>query len=308
MSATGSSVAAGVAGGVAGAAAGQVTRSAISGSNEGFGQAIVIGGIGGLAGGAVGEAAGKEVGGRVASAVAGSVAGTTTSVAAGGDGSALTWLLSVGGGIAAAVATPSSDSGRAHGNADEFGEVPPGAANMDWEKGALGFEQLKPGENIDVPRGCCVMHPGAPPGEQAGMRLSTTALNHLQPFFKYYPTTDLSKIRIDASNYQYKNKAYVLGNRIVINPRVWNRLTPKQQRELLVHEIVHVIQFQWLGYTNFLVRYFGIGGEFYRGRANYQMPIDLQITPINSVAIIDPKYTLDQIAERFKAEYNKVGQ
>jgi hypothetical protein len=85
-----------------------------------------------------------------------------------------------------------------------------------------------------------------------------------------------------------------------LNAQVWNNATPKQQMELLSHELTHTVQYELLGVYNFLDRYFD---EY----PKYGVPQSLAQIPINQLNLIDPNYSLDQIADRIELEYHLRG-
>jgi hypothetical protein len=51
--------------------------------------------------------------------------------------------------------------------------------------------------------------------------------------------------------------------------------------------------------ARFLVRYLP---EYHLRRDNYALPPELAATPLGEVDVLDRRYTLDQIAERFRHE------
>jgi hypothetical protein len=65
---------------------------------------------------------------------------------------------------------------------------------------------------------------------------------------------------------------------------------------LMAHELVHSVQFKALGALNVLGRY---NTEYWR-KDNYIQPKELENIPIQQLNVVDPRFTLDQIAERVK--------
>lgn len=85
-----------------------------------------------------------------------------------------------------------------------------------------------------------------------------------------------------------------LGDDVLINGTKWDAMSPRERIELMAHEITHSAQYDKLGYVGFLNRY-----RKETGRSdNYIVPPELANTPIEEVDLTDPRYTLDQIAER----------
>ncbi|MGD8863557.1 MAG: DUF4157 domain-containing protein [Myxococcales bacterium] len=133
-----------------------------------------------------------------------------------------------------------------------------------------------------------------------GYRLSHSARDELAPV--------LSHLRLDADRprivfgFTAQASAFVLGDRVTVHRRRWRAMTPARQLGLLAHELVHVAQYAALGRTGvarFLVRYLP---EYHLRRDNYALPAELAATALRDVELLDRRYTLDQIAERFRHE------
>jgi RHS repeat-associated protein len=105
----GSQVVGGMIGGAAGSAAGQTATYVATGRSEGFGEGVLIGGASGLAGGALGTGGGSkpDIGRAIAGSSAGAVAGTAVAAAFGQKVTAETFMLSLGSGVAAVIASHS---------------------------------------------------------------------------------------------------------------------------------------------------------------------------------------------------------
>ena len=95
--------------------------------------------------------------------------------------------------------------------------------------------------------------------------------------------------------------AYTLGNTVIINGGIWKYARPHQRMRTLAHELTHSVQYEKLGFSGFLSRYYD-SDEFWRGRDNYRVPSDLAAIPMGALNVVDPRFTLDQIAERVASE------
>jgi hypothetical protein len=118
----------------------------------------------------------------------------------------------------------------------------------------------------------------------------------------------LEQLRLDADRprvvfgFTARASAFVLGDRITVHRRRWQSMTPARQLGLLAHELVHVAQYAALGrggIARFLVRYLP---EYHLRRDNYALPAGLAAIALRDVDPLDRRYTLDQIAERFRHE------
>lgn len=99
--------------------------------------------------------------------------------------------------------------------------------------------------------------------------------------------------------YTARASAFVLGRRITIDRRRWAAMDSGRQLSLLAHELVHVAQYAALGrvgWARFLARYVP---EYFLRADNYRVPQALRETPLRALDPLDPRFTLDQIAERF---------
>jgi hypothetical protein len=96
--------------------------------------------------------------------------------------------------------------------------------------------------------------------------------------------------------------AFVVGRRVTLSARRWMALDARRQLALLAHELTHVAQYDALGrggIPRFLVRYFP---EYHLNPDTYRLPTELAALPLPQVDLLDRRYTLDQIAQRFSHE------
>jgi RHS repeat-associated protein len=131
------------------------------------------------------------------------------------------------------------------------------------------------------------------PGEYA-YRLSPDAIKRLQPVFNNF-NFDLRQITLafGGETTTGGNQAFTVGNSVILNREVWQRLDPVAQRGLLAHEITHSVQYRELGKARFLARY---AREF----PKYGVPPGLAKIPIGKLSAVDPGFSLDQIADRVR--------
>lgn len=106
-----------------------------------------------------------------------------------------------------------------------------------------------------------------------------------------------------------------LGYHVFIDTATWAKSTPTKRMRLLAHELTHVAQYYMLsamptidsfGFLRFDTRY-ALDVITHRGnggRENYSMPGSLRNMTFSRVFLLDPRYTLDQLAERVAAEVN----
>jgi hypothetical protein len=88
-----------------------------------------------------------------------------------------------------------------------------------------------------------------------------------------------------------------LGNTILLFREFGTRAYSEQLR-LLAHEMTHSVQYKLLGWVSFLLRY---KREWSRSNGNpYGVPQPLEEIPIGEVDPVDPRFYLDQLADRFR--------
>jgi hypothetical protein len=130
--------------------------------------------------------------------------------------------------------------------------------------------------------------------------LSDAARQALQPIFDNFGydvrATQLSFGKgadiVDASAFAY-------GPAVTLNEGVWRTLDARQQLGLLAHEIAHSVQYRERGTPRFLVRYVMEGRK-------YGVPSQLDAIPISNLNPVDPRFALDQLADRVEAEFYRM--
>jgi hypothetical protein len=76
--------------------------------------------------------------------------------------------------------------------------------------------------------------------------------------------------------------------------------TFQRQARLLAHEMTHAVQYGRIGVARFLVRYLD---EWHRSNSNpYGVPGELVAIPLASLDPVDPRFYLDQLADRVATE------
>lgn len=99
--------------------------------------------------------------------------------------------------------------------------------------------------------------------------------------------------------------AFAVSRVITLNGQRYGSLDRSRQLGLLAHELVHVAQYAMLapgGVPRFLLRY---APDYFGNPDNYRVPEALLETPLAGLSLLDPRYTLDQIAERFRHELSR---
>jgi RHS repeat-associated protein len=135
-------------------------------------------------------------------------------------------------------------------------------------------------------------------------RLTDTAKDILRPYY------EKAGLDLDAMRYRFVNDlpnstGFCLENRVALDVADWNDVgaNPIKQFELIAHETAHAIQYMKIGAyhgggaINFLSRYFMAGLIDPTQGRQYGVPTALRNVPIEQVNIIDPHYSLDQLAD-----------
>jgi hypothetical protein len=104
---------------------------------------------------------------------------------------------------------------------------------------------------------------------------------------------DLSKIEFQWGSTPEDVPAYTFGDKVTINKTWWDKASPLERLKLVAHEVTHSLQYDVLGVPAFLSR----------DKGEYERP-DNYVWPGGPIPTdpTDPRFTLDQIAERVKIE------
>lgn len=96
------------------------------------------------------------------------------------------------------------------------------------------------------------------------------------------------------------------GTLVTFDPAFWASAKPWIQLEKLAHETTHTVQWARLGALPFLARY--LSEVFSNGNLRYGIPSELSRTDVRSLDITNPRWTLDQIADRIGWEARSVAE
>jgi hypothetical protein len=195
-----------------------------------------------------------------------------------------------------------NQAGAAGGGEKGAGNDAKGAGvQMGSKAGGEEKEKAQGGSTTRVPENPLVREVRYPMGRAAGpevsYRLTPEAAKLLQPIFKQYGF-DPSKVQFQFGWTPERVGAYTVGNRVTINREAWGSMSGLRRLELIAHEAAHSVQYERLGTAGFLSRYV----SEYQRPDNYSVPRALEATSFGRVNIVDPRFTLDQLAERVAAE------
>lgn len=289
---------AGTAGGACAAFAAWSLFMAVEVQGASFGQAVlsttVSAGMGYLTGGAVsGIGGGWSI---LAGAVAGGVSASMTQVALTGQ-----FGGSLGETFLAGAATGALFAGIAYAQKGAPQVTQNSAAEQQGGRNEnLEAKIASSGANIpDNPLYRDVRFPyGVGAGPEFSLRLTPEALAALEPV-----ADDLG---IDAASVKFRmgdthgQGAFTVNDVVTLNKDTWSAKTGLQRLGLLAHEMTHSLQYSELGggligASRFLWRYVP---EYYGNPHNYDVPASLAILPMSQVDVLEPRYTLDQIANK----------
>ena len=132
------------------------------------------------------------------------------------------------------------------------------------------------------------------------LKLAPLAKKQVQPYFDRFGW-DLG--RLTFSTGRAFGQAGITFGRTILLERAFGLMDYQTQLGLLAHEIAHSLQYHLAGWGTFLTRYLGewrkSDGDPYmkEGDSKWEALADI---PIGSVDALDPRFYLDQIADRFR--------
>jgi hypothetical protein len=178
-------------------------------------------------------------------------------------------------------------------------------ADKDWFRRTAIMDAISHGRMMS-PRGDLTMMPGTRLLFDGIYKLDPRAARYLGTFFMNNFGFDISKIGI-TFGHTLGASAYTIDNGIVIDQDVWESMDSWDRYSLLAHEITHCVQYEMIrkmggGLPSFLSRYF----DEYFGPDNYgPSKLNGAGEQLGKLDVLDPNYTLDNIADFVKQEFQK---